>query len=262
MAVQNVFSRREVKYLITEKQRELMLAAMQGRMQPDEYGKSTICSIYYDTPDRLLIRRSIESPRYKEKLRLRSYGTAKPGDTVYAEIKKKYKGIVYKRRAGMELHAAEKWLAGGGHPPEPDAPFARAQIMREIDFFLARYKNLAPAMFISGEREAFYALDDREFRITFDERILWRDFDLTLDRGIYGEPLLRDGYYLMELKAGGALPMWVCRILSEQHIFKASFSKYGNAYRETAFDAATGKFKFIGAEHAAEYLLRGETEHV
>ena len=109
---------------------------------------------------------------------------------------------------------------------------------------------------------AFYGIDDHEFRITFDENILWRDTDLSLGCEIYGEPLLRDGYCLMELKAGGALPMWICRVLSEERIFKTSFSKYGNAYRETAFDRETGHFKFIGAEYAADYIIRGETEYV
>ena len=93
----NVFRRRELKFLVNEQQRQLLEQVMRQRMVPDKYGRSTICNLYYDTPDFRLIRHSLEKPVYKEKLRLRSYGRAEPGVDVFLEMKKKYKGIVYKR---------------------------------------------------------------------------------------------------------------------------------------------------------------------
>ena len=39
-------------------------------------GKTTVRNIYYDTDTYLLVRRSIEKPVYKEKLRIRSYEQA------------------------------------------------------------------------------------------------------------------------------------------------------------------------------------------
>ena len=92
------FERRELKYRITDAQRAALEAAFDARMVPDEHGESTICNIYYDTADYRLIRASLEKPAYKEKLRLRSYGVTEPGGEVFLELKKKYKGIVYKRR--------------------------------------------------------------------------------------------------------------------------------------------------------------------
>lgn len=246
MPIQNVFARREIKYLISHEQKSHIMAAMEGRMMPDEYGRSTVCSVYYDTPDKLLIRRSIESPIYKEKLRMRSYGTAKAGDKVFVEIKKKYKHVVYKRRVRLELCEAERWLSGTPPERKADIKSTKAQIMNEIDFFLKRYNNLEPSVFISAEREAFYGTDDRQFRITFDDNILFRDTDLSLDAQIYGQPILAPGTVLMELKSGGALPMWVCRLLSEEGIFKTRFSKYGTAYRNSI---------------AANNILKGETEN-
>ena len=231
MAIQNVFARREVKYLITKEQRARIETAMADYMRPDEFGRSVICSLYYDTPSRILIRRSLEAPVYKEKLRVRSYGPVGPDDTVYVEIKKKYKHVTYKRRAGTSLTEAERWLSEGIPDIPPEVPARRRQILSEIDYFRKRYAPLAPAMMISCEREAFYAKDDREFRVTFDENILARADRLSLTEPIGGEALLEPGTVLMELKAGGAIPLWMAHLLSEEKIFKTKFSKYGTAFR-------------------------------
>ncbi|MBQ8508404.1 MAG: polyphosphate polymerase domain-containing protein [Clostridia bacterium] len=225
MTVQKVFARHEVKYLITKAQRALIEERMEPYMRPDEFGRSSICSLYCDTPDSLLIRRSIESPIYKEKLRLRSYGRAGDEDTIYIEVKKKFDSVVYKRRVGMKQSDAMEALASCSMPGSD-------QISREIDFFLKRYGSLKPAMTIIGDRQAFYAKDDHEFRVTFDENIRYRADNLTLNAPPDGIALTDSDTILMELKAGGAIPLWMCRLLSEQKIFKTSFSKYGGAYRQ------------------------------
>lgn len=49
---------------------------MGAHVQPDEYGEYTICNVYLDTANDDLIRRSVEKPVFKEKLRVRSYGVA------------------------------------------------------------------------------------------------------------------------------------------------------------------------------------------
>ncbi len=222
MKIQTIFCRRESKYLITEEQRRRMIEKMGERICPDEYGKSTICNLYFDTPDHLLIRRSIEKPIYKEKLRLRSYGTPTADQSIFAEIKKKYNGIVYKRRLPLtEENEAE--VAAGILPND-------SQIGKEISYFFRRYAPLCPGMYISYEREAFYGADDRSFRVTFDDNILARSHDLCLADGSYGTPLLPEGKVLMELKCEGALPLWMAKILSEERLYKTSFSKYGTAY--------------------------------
>ncbi len=224
MGFTNIFKRYELKYLLTTEQMATILQQSAPHIRGDEFGKSTICNVYYDTPDSLLIRRSLEKPIYKEKLRLRSYGIAKANTPVFAEIKKKYDGVVYKRR----IHTGEKQamaLCKG------IAPTDRNQITDEILFFVRRYERLAPAMFISYEREAFYAKDNSDFRITFDRNILWRDTDLTLSKGVYGTPLMQSNQVLMEVKCPGAMPLWFVKILTEAGVHKTSFSKYGNAYQ-------------------------------
>ncbi len=230
MTVQTVFARSEIKYLVTREQRERITEAVSSFMKPDEFGKSVICSLYYDTPDWLLIRRSLDAPVYKEKLRLRSYGAAKPGGAVYAEIKKKYDGVVYKRRLAMTLEESTdlraKAAAGDGITS------------RELSFFLSRYSALRPAMFISSEREAFYDINDHEFRMTFDENVCARMTDLSLEQGAGGDVILGGDHMLMELKAGGAVPLYMARVLSAEGLFRASFSKYGEAYRRLVLSPA------------------------
>ena len=218
------FKRYELKYLITQKQKSILLNAMAAYMQEDAFGRSTICNVYYDTPDSLLIRRSLEKPVYKEKLRVRSYGTATPEKEVFVELKKKYKGVVYKRRVSVKQSRAEAYL--DYHVPLP----VQNQITEELDYFLAFYKELKPAVFLSYEREAFYGRDDEDLRITFDENILWRDEDISLCSRPYGTPILDKDMVLMEIKVANAMPLWLSGLLSEEGIYKTSFSKYGQAY--------------------------------
>lgn len=229
------FNRYETKYLITEKQMQLIINNLYEKIISDEYGKSTICNLYYDTPDYLLIRRSCERPEYKEKLRLRSYGVAIANSPVFAEIKKKYDGVVYKRRIKSNELSAMLLLKGNTKAAED------SQIKREIDFFVKRYEKLEPKVFISYEREAFYSKDDDTFRITFDKNILWRENDLTLSGGVYGNPILPKGKILMEVKCSGAMPLWFTEILSKEKIYKTSFSKYARAYETIVKEKSGGK---------------------
>lgn len=225
MECKQIFKRYEIKYLISDAQKQEILNRMEGRMHGDEWGRSTICNLYLDTPYFLLIRRSLEKPVYKEKLRLRSYGTASDSSTVFLELKKKYRSVVYKRRAAMKESEAQTCLKCGRTD-------GGTQILREINYAFEFYGALEPRVFISYEREAFFADGDEDFRVTFDSHILWRDYDLSLQKGAYGEKLLPEGQTLMEIKTGGAIPLWFVKELSRIGLQKTSFSKYGNAYTQ------------------------------
>ena len=224
MSDKNVFSRYEIKYLITTEEKNRLLKVMDTHMKPDAFGKSTICNIYFDTPDKVLIRRSLEKPCYKEKLRLRSYGVSKPESTVFLEIKKKYKGVVYKRRINLDEKIATQYVVG--HTPL----IHQNQISKEIDYLLYSYKNIEPSVFLSYEREAFFSKDDGTFRMTFDENILMRESDLSLTSGIYGTPILPKDMAVMEVKTVLGMPEWLLDFLDENKLYKRSYSKYGNAY--------------------------------
>ena len=229
MAVQTVFRRYELKYLLTMAQKETVLKAMQPYMTLDKYGRTTIRNLYYDTDTYLLIRRSIEKPAYKEKLRIRSYSQADENSTVFVELKKKYKHVVYKRRISLPYTDATAWLSREKHPDKC------TQIANEIDYFMELYGTLHPTVFLSYEREAYYANDGSDFRVTFDDNILCRQDDLSLASDAYGTPILPEGKVLMEIKCSGGIPLWMTHVLSEEKIYKTSFSKYGTAYGTLIF---------------------------
>lgn len=221
------FRRVEKKYMMTQEQYEKLRLVIEDYMKVDEYGLSSICNLYYDTENYELIRRSIEKPVYKEKLRLRSYGVPKADDTVFLEVKKKYKGIVYKRRAALSLDEAyksisEKKLRNNG------------QIESEITYFLNRYE-LTPRVFLAYDRIAMYGKEDSALRMTFDFNIRSRTHDIDLAYGDEGQKLFDDDRVLLEIKVSNAYPFWLIHALEECRIYPVSFSKYGTVYKKFLF---------------------------
>lgn len=219
----NTFERVEEKYLLDTVQYKAVLAGLRGRMQPDLFGRSTVSSIYYDTPDYRLIRASLEKPDYKEKLRVRAYGRTTPESQVFIELKKKFDGVVYKRRVGLPLAEANALLGG---KPVP----ANSQVIREIRYFL-RFYNPIPSALLSYRRVAYTGAEEG-LRITFDDGIRFRTSAMSLTAGAWGEELLPPGTTLMEIKAPGAIPLWLCDLLNQNGVYPTSFSKYGVCYRD------------------------------
>lgn len=219
---QLVFKRREIKFLLDDAQREALELVLAGRMRPDEHGPSTVRNVYYDTPTALLARRSAEHPAYKEKIRTRCYGTPHPFDPVFVELKKKCDGIVYKRRCELPATDAAELLAGRGRP--------RTQIERELDWTCRRYEGLRPTAYLAYDRVAYYAIDDRDLRLTFDRDVRARWEDVRLTGSDAGERVLAPGISILEIKTSKAMPIWLVRGLENIGARKSSFSKYGRAW--------------------------------
>ena len=224
MSYQKTFKRYELKYLITKDEQHELINRMKEYMAQDEFAKSTISNIYFDTPDKLLIRNSLEKTVYKEKLRVRSYGTPTADSRVFVELKKKYKGVVYKRRIHMEEKIAASYLI------DRVPLLEESQISNEIDYLYEIHSNLEPSVFLSYEREAFFSKTDENFRMTFDQNIIFRDYDLDLTSAVYGEKILDDHLVVLEVKTVYGLPKWLLDFFNEYKIVKTSFSKYGTAY--------------------------------
>ncbi len=242
---QSIFKRVEVKYLLTKIQYNQIRERLIPYMQDDEYGLSTIQSIYYDTENYDIIRDSLEKPVYKEKLRLRAYGTDITEDKrVFLELKKKYEGVVYKRRITLTYKEAIDYMEKGIYPKED------SQILREIDYFI-KFHNPTRRTFIAYDRIAMYGKENKDIRITFDKslRTIFDKENFNAERK--GEYLLEQGERLMEIKVPGAMPLWLVNILSELKIYPHSFSKYGTACK-----------KFIAYEgfEEEECLLKPEND--
>lgn len=230
---QGVFKRCEKKYMLDPKQFETVRQTLEEYMKLDQYGLSTICSVYFDTDNFDLIRRSIDKPVYKEKLRLRCYGkSVRDNDNVFIELKKKFDGVVYKRRISVPYWQARGYLYKGRSCP------LDTQIAKEIDWFVGFYKP-KPATVVCYDRLAYYGIEDSEFRVTFDLNIRCRNDRLSLHEGDDGDRIIPEGYAVMEIKSALAVPLWLCRLLSENKIYPTSFSKYGTYYKMTRCGAAS-----------------------
>ncbi|MGG6311377.1 polyphosphate polymerase domain-containing protein [Paenibacillus macerans] len=232
MAIE-VFNRYENKYVFDDAAYRRFYNDLLNYMEPDDYNKQhefyAISNLYFDTKHDSLIRNSLAKPKYKEKLRLRAYGVPDPDAKVYLEIKKKVFGLVNKRRTALRLQEAYEFVRTGNEPEYRND--MNKQVLHEIAYFLQRYE-LEPKVYLAYDRKALFCKNNRDLRITFDTNMRSRRFDLKLELGDYGEPLVEEGIWLMEVKAEKTVPVWLAKMLSEHRMFRTSFSKYGNEYKK------------------------------
>lgn len=227
MAIE-IMKRVEKKYIITTSTYLKLLNKIENHAELDPYNINqsfyTISNLYYDTADNNLIRTSIAKPKYKEKLRLRAYGIPTEEDMVYLELKKKFKGVVSKRRTAFGLSEAYAFAEIGSVAP---AAYMNSQVVKELEYFIRLYKP-APKLYLAYDRRAYFG--ENGLRITFDTNIRTRRYDLKLEKGDYGKKLINEDLWLMEIKTPEAIPLWLTRILSRHEVYATSFSKYGAEY--------------------------------
>ena len=269
------FERKEVKYRLNAMQVRAIKQTLSAHMAPDEYGQTSITSVYYDTPNRDMISRSLEKPVYKEKLRLRTYGPRCAQAPVFVELKKKHEGIVYKRRIAVSESAARLFMVGvpygraiSRYPLVDEALEAEShsakslQIAEEIAACVRRNSPVLPSMAILVERVAWAPLLDARgaeaegVRITFDGRIRYRDLFVSAGKRA-SAPLLAAGEAIMEVKVPGAYPLWLVRALDDCGAYPTSFSKYGEAYLTCEGKAAPKAYR---EQVAFDEAMRGEQE--
>jgi len=232
MAIE-VFNRYENKYFLTEIMLNRVLAELEEHMMPDKFNRGrktySICNIYYDTPDDYLIRTSLAKPAYKEKLRLRAYNIPSKNDIAFLEMKKKFNGLVNKRRTPILLQDGYRFMANNGIGNISED--MNAQVVREISCMIQRYQPLMPKVMIAYDRLAYFEKGNPDLRVSFDTSIRTRRDRLRLEEGNDGSLLLPKGIWLMEIKSASATPLWLTKLLSQEDIYKTSFSKYGYEYK-------------------------------
>lgn len=228
------FVRKEKKYLITAEQRDKLLKILPQYMIFDPYCQNgnmyTVNNVYFDTPTFNIIRNSVSKPAYKSKIRMRSYVTeAQDSELVFLEMKKKITGIVNKRRIVGKLIEVETFVNTGIKPENISSQ--QNQVFNEIAYALEVEKS-KPAVYLTYKRIALFAKDDTNVRVTIDEDILARTTDVSLRSKRYGDEVLPEGYYLMEIKVNGSFPLWLAHVLTDLNIHPTSFSKYGKFYEK------------------------------
>ena len=222
------FRRVEKKYIISKQQYLALKKILNKYMVEDEHGKSTICNLYFDTDNYDLIMHSITKPVFKEKVRLRSYNVPNLDSNVYLEVKRKYDGVVSKRRVEMKLKEY--------YNPQKRELNLDNQVEKELKYYFDFY-HLSPKMFLSYSRRAYYDKNNRDFRVTFDSNIIARPYDFEIEKGVYGEYILDPNKYIMEIKTLGAIPFWFVKILTDLNVYPCGFSKYGEAYTQLVLKA-------------------------
>lgn len=224
-----IFQRVEKKYMLTENDVARFLKKIGASLEHDTYANSTVGSLYLDTPDFRLIRNSIDAKeyemKYKEKLRLRGYDEIHDDSRIFLEIKKKFKGVVYKRRVAMSIENALRYLESGARTVD-------SQIMREIDYAMKIYEHPKPSCAVFYEREAYVDKDNPSLRLTFDRNIRYRTDALDLRLGSFGKIILPENTVLLEIKTDGGMPLPLSKALDDLSIYPTSFSKYGTAYTD------------------------------
>jgi SPX domain protein involved in polyphosphate accumulation len=220
---QSIFRRYEKKYIITREQSAAFQELLARQMPPDRRSEYLVQNLYYDTANWDMIRASIERPLYKEKLRLRCYGELRQDSALYVELKKKYKGVVYKRRIAVTAKAlAERSV-------RDIVSESGSQISREIDYYMKRH-GVSERIYISYRRTAFDGMEDMGLRVTFDTAPRFRLDGLHYGHPCEGFTILPQDKALMEIKTFGGMPVWLAQALSENAAFPVSFSKYGVCY--------------------------------
>lgn len=235
------FVRKEKKYLITSEQRDILLKILPKYMVFDKYCQKgnmyTVNNVYFDTPTFNVIRNSIAKPKYKSKIRIRTYVTeANDDDVAFLEMKKKITGVVNKRRIVAKLKDIETFLETRQRPKIISPQ--QTQVLNEIEYTLDDEQS-KPAVYLTYKRIALFDRIDPSIRVTIDEDILARTDNPSLRTARYGTPLLPEGHYLMEIKIAGAFPLWLAHILTELNIHPTSFSKYGEFYKNKVKEKIT-----------------------
>ncbi len=222
---QEVFERKEVKFLLSQEKYQALLDAIKSDIKPDVYFEGTNCSVYYDTEDFQLASRSLEHPVFKQKVRVRSYGTPKTAEApIYLEIKKKFKGVGNKRRICLKLSDFNNYIKTGRLKTD------NTQIKSELDYCF-KYYDLKPAIYIAYDRNSYCDAHDSAFRLTFDQNIRSRLHDLHLESGSDGKKYFHNNEVVMEAKTLNAFPSWFIDACSDLKIYPSSFQKYGFIYQ-------------------------------
>ena len=223
--MQSIFKRYEKKYLITPEQGAALRDICSQHMRPDKYGEYLVQNVYFDTENWDVIRFSLGKPLFKEKLRLRCYDVSHEESHLFLELKKKYKGVVYKRRLAIPMKSLF------GKDVRDIVADGSSQISREIDFYL-RANAVREKIYISYRRTAFAGVKDNGLRVTFDADLAFRLDCLDFSYPCSGHSIIPDGKMLMEIKTLGGIPLWMTHALCENKIYPTAFSKYGACYKD------------------------------
>lgn len=226
--IQKHFKRVETKYILTQKQEQAFLADLAQHMEADDFAQSSISNVYFDNPDFQMVADSLAKKHGKEKIRMRLYDLQPTASSqAFLEIKKKVEGIGFKYRLTSNPVSVTNYVLTG----LADASIVDDKVTEELHQLRQRYGTLQPKLVIAYDRQSYKGLDDKNVRLTIDRNLIYRDDRLSAYADRSGHALLPADQVIMEVKVAGDQPAWLQELLVKHGLEKASFSKYGQAYK-------------------------------
>ena len=221
--MKTIFSRNEKKYIISQEQSEKLKIRIAEFMKPDKYSTYWVQNLFYDTENWDMIHTSMDKPYYKEKMRLRCYGSIVETDRVFLELKKKYSGVVYKRRVPLTPTNVMAMSIG------ENLRQSNSQISKELEYHIER-TGVTEKFYLGYHRQAFAGITEGDLRLTIDSDIRYRldnlDFAQLINRGT----ALDSNIFLLEIKTTSNIPLWLTKMLGELGIYSTPFSKYAACF--------------------------------
>lgn len=221
----------ELKFVLSGEVGDRVRACVADHMPADRGAVDgyPVVSEYFDTPDWDSYRQRQAGVPNRRRLRLRIYGhsrqEAAPG--AFLEIKQKIDRMTVKRRVALTLDALHRISSTCQPPDQPPASLEEDRALAEARQMLVEL-GVRPAVQTRYHRFAYDSGPEGPLRVTIDHEPCGRTASAPLqpdDPGI-DRPLAGEGCAIMEVKAAGAVPVWLRRLAGEHGLVPRGFSKY------------------------------------
>jgi SPX domain protein involved in polyphosphate accumulation len=193
-------------------------------------------SLYFDSPDFVLLRNRLGGLHDRFNMRVRTYGAA-PVAPWFLEVKRKIGDIIRKYRARVKDIDLARTLDPAADPSEflaSPRDAANAALFRR----LAHAYNAAPVVQTTYRRKAYFSVCDDYARVTFDAgmRYLARtEYNPLPVEEAFAPTDLEDRFdegtsVVLELKCQAKnVPIWMVDLIRAFDLRRRSFSKYSAA---------------------------------
>jgi SPX domain protein involved in polyphosphate accumulation len=223
----------EFKYIVPVSQMDELREAIKPYVELDEYAaimkdhEYTVRSIYYDTARFDYYYEKIDGYKIRKKIRIRGYNEQVGGDTVFMEIKRKFKEPIEKDREKLTFEVMKRLMAGEGAKAYGDVPDDHGVNGAGKFLFHVYRNNLRPVVLVIYDREAFFDRFKTDVRITIDKNL--RSIAYPVIDDLYSEKKVVPaipGSFIFEVKFKDSFPGWLRPITGHLGLIRRSASKY------------------------------------
>jgi hypothetical protein len=223
----------EFKYIVPVSLMDQLREAIRPYVELDPYAAAmedhhyTVRSVYFDTSRFDYFYEKVDGYKIRKKIRIRGYNQNTGDDTVFMEIKRKFKEPIEKDRERLTFEVMKRLMAGEGSRAFGDVEDDHGVNGAGKFLFHVYRNNLKPVVLVIYEREAFFDRFKNDVRITIDKNL--RSVAYPCIDDLYSEdkaiPALK-GNFILEVKFKDHFPGWLRIITGQLGLIKRSASKY------------------------------------